>query len=296
MTSTPDWTTLLSWGDDVSGPAAFSNDRAIWSGVLVRSWVDTSPEMDLPALDHHLAVLHGGGPKRLTRRRDGRSRTVEAPLGAVSVVPAGSGHAWSTRGPVAFTHIYVPPAMVERAVVEAFDRNPARIHLADEVGRPEPLLSGLSEALRRELASAEPSPALLLDSLLDTFILALLQRCSNLAEVSARPPCAMSPRRLKRVLDCMEANLAEPITLDDLAEVSGMSRYHFCRVFRRETGLPPYAYLLERRVELAKRLLSETGVALPEVMARTGFSSKTRFSTNFRRATGRSPAQYRREA
>ncbi len=43
-------------------------------------------------------------------------------------------------------------------------------------------------------------------------------------------------------------------------------------------------------------LLSDTGAALPEVMARSGFSSKTRFSANFRRATGRSPAQYRREA
>lgn len=295
MDADTDWTPLLSWGDHVSGPAVFSSDRTTWSGALVRSWSGTSPEMDMPALDHHLVSLHRGGPKHLTRRRDGRSRSADAPTGAVSVLPAGSGHSWTTKGPIDFTHIYVSPATLDRVVVEAFDRNPKAVHLADAVGREEPLLSGVMEGLRRELAEGDGAPSLYLDALLDTFLLTLLRRCSNLAEVSARPRCAMAPRRLKRVLDYMEAHLAETITLDDLAETAGMSRFHFSRVFHEDTGKAPYAYLLGRRVELAKTLLRETPAGLSEVMARTGFSSKGRFAANFRRITGRSPAQYRRE-
>lgn len=294
MSSRPDWAPVLRWGEHVSAPPVFSNHDAGWPGALVRSWVGTAPEMDLPALDQHVVVLHGGGPKRLTRRRDGRSLTADAPLGALSVIPAGTGHTWSTQGPVDFTHLYLDPAAIERAAEDAFDRNPATIHLADAVGRSEPLLSSLVEGLRYELGQAS-TPALFLDSLFDAFLLTLLRRCSNIGTVTARAPCALAPRRLKRVLDCMEARLAEAITLDDLAETAGMSRFHFSRVFRAETGVAPYAYLLERRVDRAKTLLRDTRASLAEVMEQTGFSSPGRFTVNFRRVTGRSPAQYRRE-
>jgi AraC family transcriptional regulator len=295
MSSRSGWEAALRWGEHVSEAPVFSSHDTSWCGALIRSWVDTAPEMELPALDKHLVVLHSGGPKRLTRRRDGRSLAADAPTGAVSVVPAGTGHSWSTRGPIAFTHLYFDPELIHRAVVEAYDRNPTKIHLADALGSAEPLLSHLVGSLREEAAGAEPLQ-LLLDSLFDAFLLTLLRRCSNLDQVSARAPCALAPRRLKRVLDCMEARLAEPITLDDLADSAGMSRFHFSRVFRAETGVPPYAYLLHRRAERAKTLLRETHASLPEVMERTGFSSPTRFAANFRRATGRSPAQYRREA
>lgn len=296
MASKPDWGPTLVWGNNIARPPSFSSDEAPWSGALIRSWEGGSAELDLPALDQHLVVRHSGGPKRLTCRRDGRSRTVDAELGAISLMPAGGGQSWSTQGPIAFTHVYLDPERVDRAVVEAFDRSPSRVRLTDLLGRSEPLLSSLIEELRRELAAGEVAPALFLDSLFDAFVLGLLRRCSNLAEVTSRPPCSMAPRRLKRVLDCVEARLAEPITLDDLAETAGMSRFHFSRVFREETGVPPYAYLLGRRVDLAKSLLRDTQASLPEVMERTGFSSPTRFAANFRRATGRSPAQYRREA
>lgn len=296
MTATrSDFAMPLRWGESVSGPAAFSSEGGAWSGALVRSWRGTAPEMDMPPLDHHVVILHGGGAKTMTRRRDGRSLSVNAAPDAVSVVPAGAGHTWSTRGPIDFTHVYLPPALLERAVIEAFDRNPGLVHLVDDIGRPEPLLAGLLDALRRELQSGVVEGALYLDTLLNALCLELLRRCSNLSDVSGRPRHAMAPRRLRRVLDYVESYLAEPITLDDLAGAAGMSRFHFGRVFRQEMGISPYAHLLQRRVAVASIMLRDTETPLDQVAERAGLGGARRFATTFRRVTGVTPGQYRRD-
>ncbi len=71
--------------------------------------------------------------------------------------------------------------------------------------------------------------------------------------------------RLSRVVAYVEANLAEPISLADLAVVAGMSRMYFASQFRAATGLKPHDYVLRKRIERAQHLLSCTSEALVEV-------------------------------
>ena len=77
--------------------------------------------------------------------------------------------------------------------------------------------------------------------------------------VAAPPSLAsggLAARRLKIVLDYIEENLAEPISLHRLAELAGVSARHFERAFRQALGVPPHAYVLGKRVEAAQRLLA----------------------------------------
>ncbi|MBN3727485.1 helix-turn-helix transcriptional regulator [Burkholderia sp. Ac-20379] len=115
----------------------------------------------------------------------------------------------------------------------------------------------------------------------------------------AREPgraCAgLSAPRLRRVFDYVEANLAEPITLHDIARHAGLSRMHFAAQFRLATGLSPHAFLTQRRIEQAKRLLRD-GLPIVEAALACGFPGQAHFTTVFRELTGTTPRRWRMQA
>ncbi len=99
--------------------------------------------------------------------------------------------------------------------------------------------------------------------------------------------------QLNQVKDFIEEQLAEDLTIADLAAVVHMSPFHFARTFKTATGLPPHRYLTQRRMERAKFLLSVTRLTVAEVAYRVGFENKSHFSAQFRKATGTTPKAYR---
>lgn len=91
-----------------------------------------------------------------------------------------------------------------------------------------------------------------------------------------------------------EQHLAHPLTVEELAQQAGMSRYHFTRLFTAHTGLPPAAWLSEQRIKEAARLLRLTTIPLKEIAAKCGFPNANYLSRVFRKQTGIPPAAYRR--
>jgi len=106
----------------------------------------------------------------------------------------------------------------------------------------------------------------------------------------------LSPARLKRVLEYIDANLADNLVLDTLAEVAGLNLYHFARGFRQSTGLSPHQHVLRRRIERAKEFLRSSHLSVLEASARTGFVDQSHFSKVFRRIVGVAPSKYRLDA
>lgn len=104
------------------------------------------------------------------------------------------------------------------------------------------------------------------------------------------------PRCLSQVMAYIDDHLTSDIYLSSLAEVAGMSLFHFCRFFKRNTGMTPHRYVLMRRMELAKRILTREYVSLREVAYKTGFTNQSQFSRVFLRVTGMTPIQCRRSS
>jgi AraC-like DNA-binding protein len=101
--------------------------------------------------------------------------------------------------------------------------------------------------------------------------------------------------RLVRVLTYMDANIGEPMTLTHLAAAAGLSRMCFARQFRAATGIRPHEYVLRKRIECARKMLTETSDTLVRIALSIGFQTQAHFTTVFKRIVGNTPRRWRRE-
>jgi AraC-like DNA-binding protein len=98
-------------------------------------------------------------------------------------------------------------------------------------------------------------------------------------------------RAVRQAKELLSANIETAISLDEAAECVGLSRYHFLRVFKKATGIPPHAYRTVKRIEVSKSLMKK-GIPLSQVALETGFSDQSHFTNTFRNYIGSTPKQY----
>jgi AraC-like DNA-binding protein len=98
---------------------------------------------------------------------------------------------------------------------------------------------------------------------------------------------------LDRVREYIDRHYKQPLTVERLADLAGLSTFHFIRAFRAAFGETPHQYLRARRLERAKELLVTTAYPVTEICDQIGFQSLGSFSSLFRRLTGETPAEYR---
>lgn len=221
--------------------------------------------------------------------------------GVVFLHPAGA----TTRAAHAasdFAQVLLDPALFRAAAADldgggrAFDPGIAPPFV-------DPLAVEILRALVREAEAGGPGDRLLVEGLSTALAVHLARRFGPAAGATedGLPPTprgsgGLSPRRLRRVLDYVEANLAGEITLADLAGVACLSPYHFSRCFKRATGEGAHRHVMRRRVERAKALLRDPdGPPLAEVAVASGFADQSHFTAAFRRETGTTPGRFRAE-
>ncbi|UWR24540.1 AraC family transcriptional regulator [Sulfitobacter sp. S190] len=171
--------------------------------------------------------------------------------------------------------------------------------LHDAVVMDDPLARPLALSIWQQARSGCRSADLYVDQALHTLALHLLslargdQRLRALDEGLAKPPAALSDPKLDRARDFIEANLALPIRVSDLARESGMSNSSFARAFKATTGEAAWAYVRRRRLETAMAELLNSQTPIAEIAFQTGFSSQAHLTSAFREYFGKPPGQVR---
>lgn len=113
------------------------------------------------------------------------------------------------------------------------------------------------------------------------------------AGVALIPVTRALPPALTRVTDFIDAHLSEPLPINRLATIAGLSRAHFTRVFTAASGLPPSDYVTARRLERIERLLLATEMRVAEIARATGFADPNYLAKSFRRHRGMAPLEFR---
>ena len=157
------------------------------------------------------------------------------------------------------------------------------------------IIEAVTLNLAREAANDSPSGRLYAESGCEFLVHHLIHRYSTLSRAPPRLIGGLSSRSLRLVLEFVEDTLGEQIKLRELAALAGTSVRHFERAFRQSTGYPPHAYVLERRLEVARHLLiDQPELAIEQIARRLGFYSGSHFSSAFRQRAGCSPTEFRK--
>jgi AraC-like DNA-binding protein len=181
----------------------------------------------------------------------------------------------SQDGPVTLQIVSLPPPMVETAIenVRVHAQLAADDDRAAAFRRLHDAVCARAERLELEVALVEALDA--------------LQTIGDASCEHTRP--------VRRAIELLRAQLAETVTLDDLAAHAGLDKFHLCRAFRAQVGLPPYAYLTQLRILRAKELLA-AGVPPSHVAPQIGLYDQSQLNRHFRRIVGTTPARYARGA
>jgi AraC family transcriptional regulator len=178
-------------------------------------------------------------------------------------------------------------------------RPPSATDGAASVTTRDHVCTHLLQVLRAEAgAPMHATQKRLVDSIASALALRLLAHFTAAPALAVATPVAgeLTARRFALVRDYIEHNLGEAITLEDLAHVAGVSRFHFARQFRTRTGESPMSYLLRTRVDRAKMLLRDSRTRVIDISAELGFADQSHFARTFRRLVGMPPSAYARAA
>jgi len=163
-------------------------------------------------------------------------------------------------------------------------------------GLQDPLITQIGYTILSELQTPTTYGNLVIESLASTLVVRLIQR--HLTESPADRSALLATtgpdrRRLRRVLHHIEANLEYDISVDALASVASLSRFHFARAFKAAIGQSPHQYVSTRRLERAKALLLRDDRSLADIAFALNFSSQANLTRAFRKHTGKPPGVYR---
>lgn len=139
--------------------------------------------------------------------------------------------------------------------------------------------------------------SLYMDSLTTALTLRLISSHAAKQDLEQRDIAAggLSPHKVKLIVDYLENHLQDSISLSELANLVGTSQRHFLRAFRHSTGLTPYQYLLNLRVERAREMVISTDLPLKVISVLCGFSSRSHLITTMRKRLKATPGQIRAE-
>lgn len=228
----------------------------------------------------------------------GRGHSIEQSIDghySKSFVPAGSIGIFPYQLPTksrwdsTLDHLYIhlKPDFLIRHSQELFSKDKVELMIATV---EDPLIHQLCLAAKKELAHSDGSVSqLYVQSMADALAVHLLKNYSIKPQVSKPHVGGLSPRNLKIVKEYIGDNLEQSVGLDELAQCTGLSRYHFSRAFKTSVGLSPHQYIIKQRVELAKHLLKKGNMPISAIAITCGFTHQSHLTRHFKRSIGCTP-------
>lgn len=273
-----------------------SSDKRGWASLYASVQREIPYEGAFNAVHDQLIVLHLDGPATVHMRIPKGEDTRLIPPGGVTMTPGGMNVRVRLGEPLHTLHLYLRRALMEEVAGTILSGDPSHIETLPRLGDSDPLIEYLMLGVRDALHDANPSATPYVDYLARAIAARLIQRHSSASSVrrSRGTPMRLTGGPLSNAIDFMQANLERSIGLPAIAGATGLSPSHFARQFRVTIGKAPHQYLMQLRVERAKRLLRESASSVVEVAFACGFANQEHMTRLFKQHCGTTPAAYRK--
>jgi AraC family transcriptional regulator len=246
-----------------------------------------------PAIGHPSLIYHLARPTQVVRKIDGvASESAVIGPGRFCLTPGDASAYWQHSGEPEILQLYLRRSIYEAAAEELFG---GRAAIVPRFAVVDPLLEQLVIAVAKALRDGSADDRLYVETIAQLVAVHLARVHSSRSRMQAAAPLdRLSQARTRHLLDYIEQHLADNLSLAVLAAQVSLSPLYLVRAFRAAVGQPPHRYVVERRIDRARRLLATTQLPVAEIALATGFSSQSHLTNWFRRVVGVSPAAYRK--
>ncbi|WP_347927963.1 AraC family transcriptional regulator [Pseudomonas helvetica] len=268
--------------------ARLEHSAELGDGMAAALWSNHHDAQDYEAPGHHtLSCYIAGGTGTFRREQPGTKGGPDK----LCILPAEHQSAWVINGEIRLAHLYFSPEQFALGCVTLLDREPRELQLQESTFLEDPVQARRFRQLI-ELNWDEPGERLLTSSLAHEMLSHTLLSQVGLRQ-GLRLKGGLAAHQRRQLIEYIDQQLAEPISLGQLAGLCALSEYHFARMFRESFGLPPHQYLLARRLAHARHLLRNSSQPLGEIALACGFASASHFTNRFRQAMKGTPGEYR---
>ena len=290
---TIDLNQIEAFGEILPDVPELSSHQVGWESLFL-AYYQQHPGCETPKStfqQHALEIIDNGFESDHERRLGDRHFDHRLKEGETCFCPANTTHWTRWEQPLNFTVITFELDLFTRISQQMF--NCDRLELIPQWQIFDPTIQALVQALKADLAAKCPAGRLYGESFGTSLAVHLVK---NFSVTCLKSPNleAFSQKKQKQVLDFIEAHLDTDIRLEDLAQIAGISKFYFCRLFKQIMQIPPHQYIIRRRIERAKELLKHSELTTVEIALACGFAHQSHLTRHFRRIVGISPQKFRR--
>jgi AraC family transcriptional regulator len=267
-----------------------------WNGIRVALY-RTPPQLTAVKLvsSDDFLCLHLDNAAYVTYQCEGRTYTAYSQPGNISLHSKQECRRFQwDNGVLTMMHLHLSSLLLARTIAEVSSLDPARIELVGRFNFQDPLLLHLLFALRDEMVTNSLFGRAYFETLSTTLVLHLLRHYASLPLQSSTLPGRLSRQQVSQVRDYIYDHLAQEVSVAAMAATLGFSISYFTRLFKEATGLSPYQYVIQCRLEHAQHLLQDPRLTIAEVAQRTGFTDQSHLHRHLKRNLDLTPGDIRR--
>ena len=229
----------------------------------------------------------------MERQCEGAWTKTHCAPGDVSLLTKSQRSHWHWTEEIDVSHVYLGEHLVSGICTEVTDRCIADVRLQDVLKSHDPIVTAAVAAITREAQQQALGSTLYVEGVATQLVVHLLR---NYASVTFHEPSRkgrLSPSQVRLLTEYIDSRLHEQLNLETLAAVTGVGVWTFTRHFRESFGRTPHAYIIEQRINRARRLLAQSGMPIKEVASVCGFADQAHMTRVFQTHLRTTPAMLR---
>jgi AraC family transcriptional regulator len=278
----------------VPGAVTAASDDLGWNGVWLRGYRYTGLDVIVPPVRDFTIVSYCRGATFMERRCEGAWIETHCGPGDVSLLTRSQRSHWHWTEPIDVSHVYLSENLVSAVCAEVTGRSIADVRLRDVLKAHDPIVTAAVAAITQEARQQALGSALYVEAAATQLIVHLLRHYASVTFSEPGGKGRLSPAQVRRLTEYIDSRLNEQLHLETLAAVAGVGMWTFTRHFRESFGRTPHAYIIERRIDRARRLLAQSSLPIKEVASVCGFADQAHMTRVFQTHLRMTPAALRR--